>query len=551
MTGIVEPGALFGVGDIHAGVLGGVTFDPGAVVRSLRPGVDAEQVRVALGRFTPQQLNVIHHVVNSARNVMVVATAGSGKSTVLRTVAQVLPGGLDVGAFALNRSIAQELRGALPRDVQVSTFHAFGRRLVEEHCPVQATFTEWKRLNIVKSVLKEAGVYSRGVAKSLMTLVRLSMVHIANSSEAVMALAAEQEFEFPDSLDVVGAVRAVQDRALANFRERGHFDDDDMLYLPLKLGYGFESLDVALVDEAQDFSRLQHRLVRHVVGRRGRVVFVGDDSQAIYGFSGADRGGLDRAAQVFDAVTLPLTVTFRCPASHVELASAFSDGIEAAPGAADGEVRRVTEEDLLGELRPGDLVMCRRNAPMLSLAMRAAQEGLPVEVLGHDIVKAMEGHVRRCFAYSFAPDEVEGRLHEYGMSLLQAHYESGLRGKVLRRAVEADVDLLSCVASFAAEVALLAERRGARASGEDVMTLVRSLFVTKGPAVRMCTVHKAKGLEARRVALLEADEVIDAGRAGEGEGDAAVAFVALTRGKELLWLVHGSQAGVTLPDEDE
>ncbi|MCD0164031.1 hypothetical protein IHN63_22305, partial [Deinococcus sp. 6YEL10] len=93
-------------------------------------------------------------------------------------------GGLEVGAFALNRSIAQELRGALPRDVQVSTFHAFGRRLVEEHCPVQATFTEWKRLNIVKSVLKEAGVYSRGVAKSLMTLVRLSMVHIANSSEA-------------------------------------------------------------------------------------------------------------------------------------------------------------------------------------------------------------------------------------------------------------------------------------------------------------------------------------------------------------------------------
>jgi len=53
------------------------------------------------------------------------------------------------------------------------------------------------------------------------------------------------------------------------------------------------------------------------------------------------------------------------------------------------------------------------------------------------------------------------------------------------------------------------------------------------------------------VALLEADEVIDAGRAGEGEGDAAVAFVALTRGKELLWLVHGSQAALTSPDADE
>jgi DNA helicase-2/ATP-dependent DNA helicase PcrA len=414
MTMTAEQGALFPAGDGHAGVLGGVPFDPSAVLRSLRPGVDAGQVRAALGRFTPQQLNVVHHVVNSARNVMVVATAGSGKSTVLRTTAQVLPGGLTIGAFALNRSIAQELRGALPGDVQVSTFHAFGRRLVEEHCPVQATFVEWKRLNIVKAILKEAGAYSAGVAKSLLSLVRLSMVHIANSADAVLALAAEQEFEFPAGLDVVGAVRAVQDRALSDFRTRGHFDYDDMLYLPLKLGYGFESLDVALVDEAQDVSRLQHRLVRHVVGRRGRVIFVGDDRQTTHGCSGADKGGLTHAAEVF--------------------------------GAATGEVLRVTEEEVLPELRPGDLVICRMNAPMLSMATRLVQEGVPVEVLGHDLVKAMEGHVRRCFAYSFAPDEVEGRLHEYGMSLLQSHDESGLRGKVLRRAVEADMDLPSCVA---------------------------------------------------------------------------------------------------------
>lgn len=202
-----EQGALFPAGDGHVGVLGGVPFDPSAVLRALRPGVDAGQVRAALGRFTPQQLNGAHHVVNSARNVMVVATAGSGKSTVLRTTAQVLPGGLSIGAFALNRSIAQELRGALPGDVQVSTFHAFGRRLVEEHCPVQATFAEWKRLNIVKAILKETGTYSAGVAKSLLSLVRLSMVHIANSADAVLALAAEHEFEFPAGLDVVGAVR--------------------------------------------------------------------------------------------------------------------------------------------------------------------------------------------------------------------------------------------------------------------------------------------------------------------------------------------------------
>ncbi|THF69844.1 hypothetical protein E7T06_10090 [Deinococcus sp. Arct2-2] len=212
-------------------------------------------------------------------------------------------------------------------------------------------------------------------------------------------------------------------------------------------------MDVVLVDETQDFSRLQHRLVKHVIGRRGRVVLVGDRAQAISEFTGADAGGLDRAQETFNALPLRLTVTFRCPKSHVALASEFSDLIVAAPHAAEGEVSSVSEDEVLSELQPEDLVMARTNAPMISFALRCAQQGLTVEVMGHDLVAKLEGHVTRCFAYPFEVADIEPRLQEYGMALLQDHYEQGVRGKRLRRAMQQDVDLLVCIAALAAEVA--------------------------------------------------------------------------------------------------
>ncbi|WP_019012312.1 UvrD-helicase domain-containing protein [Deinococcus aquatilis] len=299
--------------------------------------------------MTPEQLAVIQAVHETGRSLTVQSTAGSGKSTVLRTVAQVLPAGLRIGAFALNKSIAKSLKDALPSDVQVSPFHAFGKMMVEECSPRKATFSEWKRKHLVDSLRKERGLYSKGVAKTALALVKLSMAHIANTSAAIEGLVSEHEMEWPAGLNPVELVRLVQDRALSDVLERGH-SDDDMLYLPLKLGYGFESMDVVLVEETQDFFRLQHRLVKHVTSRRGRVVLVGDRAQAICKFTGADAEGLDWAQETFNALSLRLTVTFRCPRSHVALVSEFSDLIVTAPHAAEGEVKTVSEDELLSEL---------------------------------------------------------------------------------------------------------------------------------------------------------------------------------------------------------
>ncbi|THF85506.1 hypothetical protein E7T09_16245 [Deinococcus sp. KSM4-11] len=95
------------------------------------------------------------------------------------------------------------------------------------------------------------------------------MTDIANSAEQIVALVDDLDLVFPPEWDVVGLVKAVQQAALDEFLSAGH-DDEDMLSLPLKMGSGYGSVDVALVDEAQDVSRLQHRLLRHLLGKTGR-----------------------------------------------------------------------------------------------------------------------------------------------------------------------------------------------------------------------------------------------------------------------------------------
>jgi hypothetical protein len=200
--------------------------------------VPKTELQQALARMAPEQLAVIQAVHETGRSLTVQSTAGSDKSIVLRTVAQVLPAGLRIGAFVLNKSIARSLEDALPSDVQVSTFH-----------PVE-------------------------------------------------------------------------------------------------------------------------------------LVRVGDRAQAIYEFTRADAEGLNRAQDTLNALPLRLIVTFRCPRSHVALASEFRDLIVAADGAAEGEVSSVSEDELLRELQPADLVMAWTNAPMISLALRCAQQGLNVEVMG-------------------------------------------------------------------------------------------------------------------------------------------------------------------------
>jgi len=112
--------------------------------------------------------------------------------------------------------------------------------------------------------------------------------------------------------------------------EGGMLDFDDQLYMPLFCGLELtdrrkapNGYDFLFVDEAQDMNPARIQMVKHLVRKDGatRVIAVGDPLQAIYGFTGAEHEALHALGRAFNASSLPLSITWRCPLSHVELAN--------------------------------------------------------------------------------------------------------------------------------------------------------------------------------------------------------------------------------------
>ena len=192
-------------------------------------------------------------------------------------------------------------------------------------------------------------------------------------------------------------------------------DFADMLYVPLAVGAQFlESPKPQklwlLVDEAQDTDTARREVIVRVLGEApSRLVAVGDEMQAIYGFAGADPDALKRPP--FDsAVIFTLPTCWRCPRSHVKLANTLLDraavmdgvppydGVQIRPrsAAAEGAIHR--KATFMSFPLPGDriargrgalssesssiAILCRTNAPLLALRWILLGRGMRCDLLG-------------------------------------------------------------------------------------------------------------------------------------------------------------------------
>jgi len=486
---------------------------------------------------------------------LVEATAGSGKTTTLVMVARLLVEELGVAPsrvvfLAFNRSAAAQLRARLPAGVDALTLHALGRRvLVAAERPVE--LNEEKYVDLAAASGAPAHAHN-----ALAAAARFARLDLAPAPLNVEALRARYALELPlPSEEAASYLDGMLDGATGS----DEVDFTDLLYLPVRFGLRVPSYDFVCVDEAQDMSRLSLGFVLRLVEAGARALFVGDASQAIYGFAGADAASLERVAAATKATRLPLSVSYRCPTSHVVLARRLSPHMLPAPGAITGRVRLASNATLVPSLSPGDLVLSRTNGPLLDLALRVAASGVPVVVLGDDRLAeagtlvtelAEAGSVDRQKVQSSLEAEVRRLEREMPLSL------------ELPRALDDVRHRHQAVA-----VALAAARSSAVAPVKAA--LLRLFDVARvGPHVLLSTVHKAKGREADRVFLLAPEELgiggdlrptpIDTGQDGKAHvtadqpvsapdqdaatiddrSEANVLFVALTRAKRDLFLVE-------------
>jgi superfamily I DNA/RNA helicase len=311
---------------------------------------------------------------------------------------------------------------------------------------------------------------------------------------------------------------------------RGRIDYGDMLWLPKLWNLTPPVYGNVFGDEGQDFNAVQLDLVRKQVIGGAKVVLVGDPYQSIYGWNGATPDALGKFETIADgARELKLSICYRCPKAVIALAKTIVPHIEAAPTASDGKVADTTTEVLMREARPGDLVLSRLGAPLLRTCFQFLAKGKAAIVRGSDVAKLLCDAVRAVgnmsgFRFERFPDFAT----EYGdrMLVLVSPDDDRRRDEIH--------DLVASMRECWRHLS----SRGV----DELCDAVVRLFGDdpKANAVCLSTVHKAKGLEADRVWIIEPDKLpltTPRQTRQQFEEELRIKYVAITRARRELHFV--------------
>ena len=286
-----------------------------------------------LSLLNPQQRQA---VVQTEGPVLVLAGAGSGKTRVIaHRVVYLLEKGVAPGAIlavTFTNKAAAEMkdrvvqlagRSAESRRVTVSTFHAFGMRIVREQhgklgLPARfAILDGGDQAALVKRLLRDLRIDDKrfDVARLLSILSRLRNGGAPGHPDDEYELCAGELLpKYELGLRAMGAV-----------------DFDDLLLLPLKLFADHpDALQkyqaryrYLLVDEYQDTNEAQLRLLEQLAGVRRNLCVVGDDDQSIYAWRGAQvRQILEFDRKFPGSVEIVLTQNYRSNGNILAAANA-------------------------------------------------------------------------------------------------------------------------------------------------------------------------------------------------------------------------------------
>ena len=335
---------------------------------------------------------------------------------------------------------------------------------------------------------------------------------------------------FPDDENISMAtiyenVRVLLTRVI-EAAEQGYIDFDDQIYLPLVRSWGFRWYDIIFVDESQDLNRLQHALLAKVLHKGGRVIAVGDRSQAIYGFRGSDTSSMDRLQEQYGAVELPLTVSWRCPKAVIAEAQKYVSRIEPAPNAKEGYVVEAPSWNH-EYFQVGDMIVCRLNAPLIEVAYKLILSGVGCRIEGRDIGVGLQNIIRKQKAITI--NDLVNHL-------------SGWSNRQVQRfqAKDDDDGVQRILDQYESIMAIISAEE--HDSPDSVIGAIDRMFPRKKrgedpkPTIVLSSIHKAKGLEAERVFILNRHlmPLKWAVRDWEKEQENNLIYVAITRAQDTL-----------------
>ncbi len=486
---------------------------------------------------TPQQQKIFDWFETGSGHLVVRARAGTGKTTtILKGIERAPENRILVTAF--NKRIVKEagvkigcIDWPAKKDVQANTLNSIGDKI----CRASKSQMDKDKLHkLLQEVMTGDDLKYKGTAVKDLVGKAKGMAPFAETWEDILPIVQEFQIKvstWPDPKEerrlAEWAIRLMK-LCLVNDRT---YDFDDQIFLPLRLGWAQPTYDLVVVDEAQDMNYAQNEFAVKIA--RSRVCVVGDDRQAIYRFRGADVHALDRMGTLLKAKEEKLTFTFRCAKVIVAKARVLVPDFEAGPNNPEGEILHATIDQIFKMAQPGDVILSRKNAPLMRLCLSFWKQNVNAGIAGLDLL----AQIKRFIEKTLRPTSIEGLLR----SLDEWVKKEVAKVKARKQSEDKETEILD-KAEVVRSVALEAD------TVPEVYALLDRLFANedapqgdpcdpaeaKPSGILLSSVHKAKGLEWKRVFLLE--DTFNTRNLEEKN----IRYVAITRAKSTLILVGGT-----------
>lgn len=505
--------------------------------------------------YEPSQYQkaIFDYIQHEKGNLVVEAAAGSGKTYTLVKALSLIPQDKRVLMTAFNKDIVKELTKKVKEfpNVEVRTLHGLGMILTtrglgiggmkpEAYKYTQLIYNHWQ--DLTKTNINKL---SRNARKSFVEntkkLVDFGRFYLATTRSEMIELMTKYDIPcVADEVDVALKVMAIGGKNLDSI------DYTDMIWMPHIYDLHLQECeyDFIMVDECQDLNVAERNLVLRCLKKGGRLIAVGDSNQCIYGFSGSDPDSFRAIQSIPNTVSMPLSISYRCPESVVKFAQNLVPSIEAKQGAEEGVILDCVSLD---DVHDGDMVLCRNNAPLLQVYCKLLEQGKRAYIRGSDVGKNLQNIVigthKDYLHTNLKRDGVFIRLYEdlfNSRKAIMERYGISQEDAMKHETIQAKLDMIRALEVLGADLT----------TTEELTKKIEDIFPKndKGEGIMLSTVHKAKGLEADNVfiacaSLMPSKSALDEWQVQQERN---LMYVAYTRAKKVLGFLNEEET----PDFD-
>lgn len=499
---------------------------------------------------------IFENIEKGVGNMLINASAGSAKTTTLVKCIDVIPPKKKTLFVAFNKAIVNEIKIKIGnrKDCVITTFHSLGYSILRENLRFLTdsndgyALNEFKYKTYIKENIDQLCINgeTKTLGKKRIQYLR-NIEDLCDFSRSNLAFTTKEIKRIADKygIELIRDEVFVCNKVLLWGKEHiGEIDYSDMVWLPcvLSLKTKKNKFDFILVDEAQDTTIAQSKLVEICTKRGTRVAMCGDQYQMINVWCGADEEAIETFARKSQAKEFNLPISYRCPKKVVELAREYSPNIMAKEDAIEGEVNYDVSIDAP---KSGDMVLCRTTAPLVALHLHYLKINKPSFLKGsEEIGKTYLKYIK----YTMSNTIDKNMLSQNGMfselyKILIGRVENARR---VYKLVDGDEYTHEAVLELYDVIQGLSALSYGLTTTDELVERIRTIFNGEESenSIQLSTIHKAKGLESDNVYILLPSlmPLKKAKKDWEIKTENNLIYVAITRPKKTLNYITESKS---------